>query len=180
MAHSDAEPRKYTRQEVIDYLQLEGHIEGGFFRQTFKARDRMPIDTEHGPRTTMTAIFYLLTSESPIGHFHINRSDIQHFFHTGDPVTYYMIHPDGRIETQVMGSDLGNGELLQMTVPGGVWKASRIPTDGDCGYTLIGEAVSPGFDYADMTLGYRALLLELFPQHRELVIELSHAKEIRV
>ena len=27
---------------------------------------------------------YLLNSESPVGHFHRNKSDIVHFFHMGD------------------------------------------------------------------------------------------------
>ena len=75
-------------------------------------------------------------------------------------------------QTVVMGDDLLAGEKLQLTVPGGVWKASRMG-GGRHGYTLISEAVSPGFDYADMTLGNRSALQAQFPAHRELINELA-------
>ena len=123
----------------------------------------------------MTSIFYLLATQSPIGHFHINRSDIVHYFHLGDPISYYLIHPDGKLEIVVMGNNLLAGQRLQMTVPGGVWKASQIPADGEHGFGLVSEAVSPGFDYTDMRLGYCDELLELFPQYEELIRRLSHA-----
>lgn len=162
--------------QVVEYLGLEGHIEGGFYRRTYEAGNQPRIDTEYGSRFSMTSIFYLLTAEAPVGHFHLNKSDIQHYFQMGDAITYYLIFPDGHLETRVMGSDLAAGQLLQMTVPGGVWKASRVSTDGEFGYGLISEAVTPGFEYEDMRLGHRTMLEELFPQHAELFVELSHAE----
>ena len=114
----------------------------------------------------MTSIFYLLTADSPVGQWHLNRSDIVHYFHLGSPLHYYLIHPDGRLETAVLGPDLAAGQRLQLTVPGGVWKASHLPA-GD--YGLISEAVSPGFEYEDMQLGERSTLLQAFPQHAELI-----------
>lgn len=165
-------PRLSTAQ-LIDALQLEGHVEGGYFRQTFKADHRPPISTENGERVTLTSIYYLLTAQSPIGHFHMNQSDIVHYFHMGDPITYYLIHPDGTLETVVMGSKPNQGQVMQMVVNGGTWKASRISTTGIYGYGLIGEAVSPGFDYNDMQLGQKANLLTLFPQHTDLIMTLA-------
>ena len=51
--------------ELIEQLGLEAHEEGGYFRRTFEAGHRDKIDTEHGPRFTLTSIYYLLTRESP-------------------------------------------------------------------------------------------------------------------
>lgn len=164
---------KYTLAELVEYLALEGHIEGGFFRRTYQADNRDLIATESGDRYSMTSIYYLLSAESPVGHFHLNKSDIVHYFQLGDAIEYFLIFPDGRLERRIMGNDLGAGQLLQMTVPGGVWKASRILAGGEYGYSLISEAVSPGFDYADMTLGQQSALIELFPQHSDLFSELS-------
>ena len=154
------------RATVIEQLGLEGHVEGGYFRRTFQADHRDKIDLGDGPRFTMTSIFYLLTADSPVGQWHQNRSDIVHYFHLGSPLHYYLIHPDGRLETAVLGPDLVAGQRLQLTVPGGVWKASHLPA-GD--YGLISEAVSPGFEYEDMQLGDRSTLLQAFPQHAELI-----------
>lgn len=66
----------------------------------------------------------------------------------------------------MLGPDLAAGQQLQLTVRGGVWKASHLP-EGT--YGLISEAVSPGFEFADMTLGERELLLNQFPQHAAMI-----------
>lgn len=169
----DITRNNYTVDQVIEYLQLEGHVEGGFYRRTYESTTTPKISTDAGKRFSMTSIFYLLSAESPIGHFHLNKSDIVHYFQLGDSITYYLISPDGKLETVVMGTNLAAGEKLQLTVPGGTWKASKIVAGGKKGYSLISEAVSPGFDFADMTLGYHELLLKKFPQHKEIILQLS-------
>ena len=165
---------RLSAETVVENLRLDRHVEGGFFRRTYASDYRLQTPTARD-RCSMTSIFYLLATQSPIGHFHINRSDIVHYFHLGDPISYYLIHPDGKLEIVVMGNNLLAGQQLQMTVPGGVWKASQIPADGEHGFGLVSEAVSPGFDYTDMRLGYCDELLELFPQYEELIRRLSHA-----
>jgi purine nucleoside permease/predicted cupin superfamily sugar epimerase len=162
-----------TAQQLAKALNLEAHVEGGYFRQTFKADHRPTIATENGDRVTMTSIYYLLSAKSPIGHFHMNQSDIMHYFHTGDAITYYMLYPDGSMQTTVLGPDPTQGHQMQMMVKGGTWKASKISLNGKYGYGLIGEAVAPGFEYADMQLGKTAVLSKQFPQHEGLIAELS-------
>ena len=164
---------KPSSEQLVAALQLEAHVEGGYFRQTFKADHRPTISTANGERVTMTSIYYLLTAASPKGHFHMNQSDIMHYFHGGDPITYYLIEPDGTLRTVVMGSDPTQGQQMQMVVKGGTWKASEIPTDGKFGYGLIGEAVAPGFEYADMQLGKSAELSAQFPAHAGLIGRLT-------
>ena len=159
---------KPSAEQVAKALNLSGHVEGGFFRRTYQADDYAKLSTEKGERFILTSIFYMLTSQSPIGHFHLNKSDIVHYYHMGDPIRYTLIYPDGKLEQVIMRSDVTKGELLQLTVKGGIWKSSELLT-GDHGYGLISEAVSPGFDYADMTLGTNDLLQEKFPQHWELI-----------
>jgi predicted cupin superfamily sugar epimerase len=63
---------------------------------------------------------------------------------------------------------------LEPHVEGGTWKASHL-SDGN--YGLVSEAVSPGFDYRDMTLGRLDALLERFPQHAKLVRAFSRGPE---
>ncbi|BBA98652.1 hypothetical protein RVR_4921 [Actinacidiphila reveromycinica] len=155
-----------TAQQWIDSLGLEPHVEGGYFRRTYQADHRPMVSTPHGERHLLTSIHYLLTESSPIGHWHLNRSDILHFHHSGAPLTYHLIHPDGRLRTAVLGQDPGQGHVLMLAVPGDVWKATHL-TGG--GHALISEAVAPGFDYADMTLGRPDVLTARFPQHAELI-----------
>ncbi|GAB4559488.1 MAG: cupin domain-containing protein [Haliangiales bacterium] len=164
-------PTRLGKRELIESLQLEPHVEGGFFRRTFQADHRATVGSDSssdddGQRYLLTSIFYLLTEDSRVGHWHRNRSDIIHYFHLGEPIEYALIHPDGRLETAVMGPDPTRGQRLQLAVLGGVWKASQLRR-GE--YGLISEAVAPGFDYRDMELGERAALTAQFPQHRALI-----------
>ena len=165
--------RMLTANQLINALELEGHVEGGYFKQTFKADHRPMLSTSHGDRVTMTSIYYLLTGESPIGHFHMNQSDIMHYFHMGDPITYYLINEDGSLESHILGPDPTQGHTRQMVVKGGTWKASVIPQKGLYGYGLIGEAVAPGFEYTDMQLGKRSAMLSAFPQHADVIKKLT-------
>lgn len=171
---TDSKPRRHipSAQEIVAALDLEPHMEGGYYRRTFQADHHPMVETEGGRRYLMTSIYYLLTSSSPIGHFHLNQSDIVHYYHLGDSIQYTIIYPDGTLKTVVMGSDVTTGQCLQLHVPGGVWKASQL-MEGSAGYGLISEAVSPGFDYADMQLGSQQKLGELFPEHSELFEKLA-------
>ncbi len=157
-------------ETLIETLDLEAHVEGGYYKRIFQADHRPLIATERGERFTMTSIHYLLTAQSPVGHWHLNQSDIVHFFHLGAPIRYYLIHPNGELETVLMGPDPSAGQQLVLSVKGGTWKASHLES-GD--YGLISEAVSPGFEYDDMTLAEADSLSQTFPQHEQLIRRFS-------
>ncbi|WP_440974814.1 cupin domain-containing protein [Pseudomonas koreensis] len=168
--------RKNAADELIAALGLEPHVEGGYFRRTFQADQREMLHTASGTRYLVTSIYYLLTEQSPVGQFHFNQSDILHYFHLGDPIEYSLIHADGSLQTLIMGNDVLAGQQLQLHVPGGIWKASRL-LDGTHGFGLISEAVSPGFDFADMQMGERQKLTAQFPQHRMLIEKLTRSED---
>lgn len=110
-------------------------------------------------------------SNSPIDHFHTKHSDGIEFYHMGAPITYHMIHPDGRYEKVVVGPDIANGQQLQLAVAGGVYKAAELP-DGEFG--LVSEAVAPGWEMEDMIAVSKAELLTKFPQHAAIINRLAH------
>lgn len=149
-----------NRDQLITALQLEPHpLEGGYFRRTYESNLR------HGEgddaRSSLTSIYYMLTLESPIGFLHRNRSDIIHYFHSGQPITYITVSPAGLLTENILGMDIDKGQRPQLLVPGGFWKASALTT-GE--YGLISEAVSPGFDYRDNELATTDHLKELAPE----------------
>lgn len=69
------------------------------------------------------------------------------YFNEGTPAFY----PDGRYEKVIVGPDILNGQRLQLTVPGGTYKAAEL-TAGE--YSLVSEAVAPGWEPEDIA-GYR-------------------------
>lgn len=143
-----------NKHTIISALNLTKHIEGGYFKRTYQS------SAEVNERPLLTSIYYLLTDEAPIGHFHKNKSDILHCYHLGDPMTYLTISPVGELDTFILGSDILNGHVLQKVVPGGYWKASCLKQGS---FGLLSEAVSPGFDYRDMQLATASELHAEFP-----------------
>nr|WP_229744679.1 cupin domain-containing protein [Neiella marina] len=160
-----------TQQQIIDTLGLSGHFEGGYFARVFSAEHREKVATARGDRLTMTTIYYMLTKDNAIDHFHTKYSDGVEFYHLGAPITYHLIHPDGRYQKVVVGPDIANGQQLQLAVAGGTFKAAEL-TDGD--YGLVSEAVSPGWEMEDMVLINKQQLLKKFPQHSALIERLAH------
>lgn len=150
-----------NKQQLIKQLALEPHIEGGYFSRTYCSELTADITYASKPRYLLSSIFYLLTDDSPIGYLHKNQSDIIHYFHGGSPLSYLIIHPDGTLETKVLGVDLDSGQQLQLIVRGGCWKATELKS-GEFG--LISEAVAPGFEYEDMELAEQQIIKNRFPQ----------------
>jgi len=111
-----------NKNQWITKLQLEPHVEGGYFRRTYQS-DYTHKATPYAitPRYLMTSIFYMFTDEIPINYMHVNRSDIMHYFHTGSPLTYLIVYPDGQLERVRLGSNPLAGERLQLLVKGG-WR----------------------------------------------------------
>lgn len=154
------------KHTLIEHLALEPHIEGGYFKRTYQADHQPSLPTDYGLRLRLSSIFYMLTDEAPKGRWHLNRSDILHFFHHGSPLTYHLIDSQGQLSRVVLGPDPSQGHCLQFCVPAGTWKATHL-TSGS--YGLLSEAVCPGFEFEDMTLGERGALLKRFEQHRHLI-----------
>jgi len=147
-----------TKQGIIDSLGLEPHpSEGGYFKRTYTS-DIM-LENNAIPRKTLSSIYYMLTDDSPIGYLHRNKSDIIHYFHSGSPINYFIIHPDGQFEKTTLGNDLSNDQQPQLIVKGGCWKASELKK-GEFG--LLSEAVSPGFEYEDMELANTSIIKQHF------------------
>lgn len=149
-----------NKQAVINTLGLEPHpSESGYFKRTYTSEINTTCPA--GNRKTLSSIYYLLTDDSPIGYLHKNKSDIIHYFHSGLPITYFIIHPNGKLETKILGNNLSKGQTPQLTVKGGCWKASELPK-GE--YGLLSEVVSPSFEYEDMELANADTIREQFPE----------------
>jgi predicted cupin superfamily sugar epimerase len=104
-----------NKQEIVERLGLIEHFEGGYFRETFRA-DGERFATPRGARSTMTSIYYMLADDSPVDAFHTKHSDGIQFYQMGAPLTYHLIHSDGRYEKVVLGPNLAAGEQLQLAV----------------------------------------------------------------
>lgn len=181
-------------KSTLKALSLIEHVEGGYFavtdvndttiaspypatplsQRTIDLVNGLPEDFDPALRKLSTTIFYYLTPNRPMGSFHRNRSRIIHSLHRGRG-RYVLIHPDGRIESFVVGNNIERGERLQWVVEGEVWKASfLLPDDDDQSGSdglLISETVVPGFEYADHEFLSHEKLAEILPDTKAKALE---------
>lgn len=157
--------RRLKRELLIRKHKLIAHPEGGYFREMYRgggpAMDSKGATDKRGaiipasatavkkPRNTMTSIFWMATVESPILFLGENKSDHVHYYCAGEGFEYSVLYPDGRFEQVILGPDVMAGHVAQHVFPAGCYKCGRLLPSAD--YCLVGEAVSPGFDFKDFT-----------------------------
>ena len=136
-ADSPTDPRP---RELIAALGLEPLPgESGFFGLI--GRSPQPIQTGDRTLAAQSQIYYLLTRELPLNYLHWLASDDTQVLLEGGPVDYYIFHPDGRVEKQVLGRNLAAGERLVIAVPGNCWKSLRLHPG--VSHALMANVLSP-------------------------------------
>src|ERR1700754_3663390 len=158
----------------IQQLQLTAHVEGGAFRETYRSeltipRQSLPLFFQ-GDRNASTSIYFLL-AKGQFSAFHRIASDESWHFYFGDSLLIYEITHNGQLLTHRLGPNLEKGESFQTVVRAGNWFAS-VPAPGS-EYALVGCTVAPGFDFADFELADRATLARQYPEHAELINQLT-------
>jgi len=155
-------------QKLIDQLQLLPHIEGGYYRETYRSNEKV-INHEGESRDLTTLIYFLLPS-GKFSKFHKIASDEIWLYQQGAPVAIHLLLEDGSHKTEILGSDLSNGQQLQVIIPSNTLFGAEVL--GDNTYALSACMVAPGFDFADFQLYTSETLMEMFPQHHEIIAHL--------
>lgn len=160
--------------EIIEKLALKPHPEGGYYRETYRADEIIPATAlasrYSGARSISTCIYYMLDANT-FSTMHRVQSDEVYHFYCGDPLELLLLHPNGKTEVVVVGSDIAAGHHPQFVIPRGVWQGSRVKPGG--AFSLIGATVAPGFDFADFEIGTRADLIASYPAEKELISALT-------
>ena len=164
-----------TAERIVELLGLEPHpAEGGYFAETYRSGINLPSearpDIYTGPRSTSTAIYYLLTPTSISAMHRLNTDEVFHFY-LGDPVEQIRLFPDGSGQVVVLGTDLERGHRPQVVVPAGTWQGARLAPGGR--FALLGCTVAPGFEYADYEHGAREQLVQVYPSYADLIAQLT-------
>lgn len=161
-------------KKQIDYwvekLELLPHPEGGFYKETYRSELQGNFDGFDGSRNVVTGIYFLLT-QGNFSAFHKIKSDEMWHFYAGDALEIYWLSPQGELRVINLGLSMEKGQVPQAVVPKDCWFASRVAEGGD--YALVGCTVAPGFDFEDFELANRSDLLATYPQHTEIITELT-------
>lgn len=123
--------------DIVKTLDLIPHPEGGFYRETFRDKDG------HGSRAHSTLIYYLLRAGEKSRWHRIDAAEIWHFY-LGEALEILTVDGDGPTCRQILGPDLGRGNVLHLAIPKGVWQSAR-PLGA---FALVGCTVAPGFEFS--------------------------------
>lgn len=143
-------------KDVIRILNLKPLTgEGGLWAQAHLSDEAVPAGQFKGRSTERPlygTIFYLLTPDS-FSCMHRLSTDEVWYHHSGPSAKLLLVHPDGRSETRLLGSELLHGELPQITVPRGTWQGCLMaePEGGfePGAYTLMSTSMAPAYRDTD-------------------------------
>jgi predicted cupin superfamily sugar epimerase len=158
----------------IKTLGLTQHVEGGSFRETYRSSlmiPNIPGGQFTSPRSASTNIYFLLEN-GQFSALHRIKSDETWHFYDGDGLDIFEIERDGSLTTHKLGRNAGEGESFQVVIRAGNWFGSRVSGNG--AFALAGCTVAPGFDFEDFELGKRSELVMLFPQHEQLINQITY------
>lgn len=134
-------------QDHIKSLGLIPLVEGGFYKETYRS--------DH-----LSVIYFLL----PLGTFsvwhRVLNSDEVWSFHEGCPLAMHLIYRNGTYERIILGVD-----GYSVTIPRNTLQAEE--PIGDC-HSLVGNVVSPPFDWQNFEMPSFKQLIDRFPQHEEI------------
>ena len=169
-------------KRLIDHLGMELiPVEGCWFKLTYTSAIKLAGDAlpaRYGsPRNAGGAIYALVTREDFSALHQLKTDEVWHFY-AGDPIELLLLHPDGRGEVILLGSDILAGQHPQFTVPAGAWMGARPAKAAADAYGFFGTTMAPGFEYADFEVGYRDELQRAYPAQRDLIAALTRTEQI--
>jgi predicted cupin superfamily sugar epimerase len=155
-------------KKIIEHFQFERiPLEGTLYRRTYTSEKEFKDGVAAG-----TAIIglYCKDPESSSKFHRVSREETWHFY-KGDPFNLFLLYEDGSSAVVTMGADVLSGQLVQFTVPAGVWQAGCLLPDSE--YALFGCTVTPGFTGDCFELALAADLIAKYPDKRELIGKLA-------
>lgn len=162
-----------TARYWIEKLGLQQHPEGGWYKEVYRSPGVIPADgTDNFPasRCFSTSIYFMLPGDDFSAFHRIKSDEIWHFY-DGSPAIIYSISPGGILTSHHLGRNTENSESLQVVIHAGHWFGAKVSEQDS--YFLAGCTVSPGFDFRDFEMGKRSELLKAYPQHAEIICQLT-------
>ena len=163
-----------SAKQWIDWLRLVRHPEGGYYRETYRSSEVVAAaglpPRFGGDRAFSTAIYFLLEGKDFSALHRIKQDEVWHF-HDGAALAIHVIEPSGSYSRIVLGRHFEAGETPQAVVKAGCYFGASVCDPRS--YALVGCTVAPGFEFADFELPGREELCRLYPQHRELISQLT-------
>jgi predicted cupin superfamily sugar epimerase len=145
----------YQLSPFVKSLNLEPHIEGGWFKEIWKASYEIPkavLGPQYSGARAAASSTYFLLHPGEESAWHVVLSDELWLYHSGGPIELTLggtgENPE-ETEKIILGMDIENGQVPQALVPANVWQTTTTLSDEP---TLVTCVVAPAFHYDDFRL----------------------------
>ena len=143
---------------LMNHYQFERlPVEGTFFVSSYRSAKCYP----NGQHISTAMIGMYCDEPRSVSLFHKLTADEVWHFYGGDPLRLVLLYPDGTSRDVVMGADPLKGQVVQFTIPAGIWQAGHMAAGGR--YSLFGCTMAPGFTGEMFQGGMRTVLLAAYP-----------------
>ncbi|XP_052766113.1 uncharacterized protein LOC128207309 [Mya arenaria] len=103
-------------------------------------------------RNCITSIIWMQTDRHRYMKLAKNLSDNVSYYHCGNAFQFNLYDPTTHtLHRETLGPDFDAGQRLQVVCPRGWWKCGQMLTSDTCDYSLLVEAMGPGFDWHDFS-----------------------------
>lgn len=148
-----------TMQEFIEKLELTPHVEGGYFKETYRSETLHMI--ENSKQRSLATLIYFLLPHGNYSKFHKIESDEIWIYQAGSPLLIHMIDNEGKWSTATLGLDIAKGQQPQVCISAQtIFGAEVLEADS---FSLSSCMVAPGFDFSDFLLYDKQDLIGRFP-----------------
>jgi predicted cupin superfamily sugar epimerase len=155
-------------QDLITSLELQPHIEGGYFKETY--RSEAQYITKDGQSRSLATLIYFLLPYGNYSKFHKIESDEIWIYQAGSPLLIHMINQEGKLHTVTLGLDVAKGQQPQVCIPAQTIFGAEV-LDAHS-FSLTSCMVAPGFDFTDFQLYDKAELMERFADLAPIILHL--------
>jgi predicted cupin superfamily sugar epimerase/uncharacterized protein (DUF952 family) len=168
LAHFRGDPIHADTMAMLRHFRFERlPVEGTLYHSSW----RSAAENTHGEPAGTAMIGLYADSPESVSCFHrLTHDEVWHAY-AGDPFSLFLLHPDGRTETVLMGTDPIAGQRVQYVVPAGVWQAGCLVAGGR--FALFGCTMAPGFTGGCFEAGAATDLLAQYPSAAQQIARLA-------
>ena len=149
-------------KDYIENYSMEPHIEGGFFKETYRSSKNFPVYKDGEKFKRFTICSYILSrGEKSVFHKLLVGDEIWSY-QAGGRLVLHEISAKGIYKKILLGPNIHEGEVLNYVVVSGNWMAAELEDNEE--FAVSSCIVVPGFEFTDWVAGNREDLIALCPE----------------
>lgn len=158
-----ADIKEFNGEYFIKSLNLEQHIENGFFKEIYRSKNSIEN------KSILSTIYFLIKKGSITRFRKLSISDEVICYNKGKSFEVLLIDPQGKINIEKLGLNIEKGENFQIVIPADYIACFKCKSDDDIktpcdeDFSLFACICGPAFNYEDFQIISNDELIRLFP-----------------